>query len=532
MNMVNSRGLWFYASLAGTVAGLTLGGCTQQKADSTPAPAPAAKPAPAPAPAAQAPAAKPAPAMGAGNTQYWPTGNRASSAIAVEKIAPAEVSAGQSFDYTLRITNLTASVLENVVVTDTTDANFKPTGAVPAPQSSGNTHTFGLGKLNAGETKDIKITGSATGVGSGILTNCASVAYTLPLCVTTKVVQPALAITKAITPESILNCGTIITTIEVVNNGSGVAKNVKITDALPAGLTTADGKSNVEIIVGDLAAGQKKPFQVALKAAKTGRYDNVASATADGGLKAESAKVTTVVKQPVLTIACRPGSDKVVLGRDSTFTFTIKNTGDAVCDAAKIVAALPAGTTFKSADNGGAAAGQNVTWNLGALPAGAEKNVTVTVSATAIGNVPVSATVSCGDGKCAAPATTSCQVAYVGIPAMLLDGFDGPDPVQVGGNTTYTLTVTNQGFTDLTNVSLECTLDAANLMQYVSSSGGTLAGTKVTFPAIPVLKVGGKQTFTIVVKAAGEGQVQVKAEAKSNEITRTLIKTETTNFYK
>jgi uncharacterized repeat protein (TIGR01451 family) len=529
MNMVNSRGLWFYASLAGTVAGLTLGGCTQQKADSAPAPAP--KAAAAPAPAAAAPAAKPAaaPAAASTSTQFWPTGRRESSAIAVEKIAPAEVSAGQSFDYTLRVTNLTASVLENVVLTDTTDANFKPSAAVPAPQSSGNTHTFGLGKMNPGEVKDIKITGAATGVGSGILTNCASVAYSLPLCVATKVVQPALAITKAITPESILNCDPITTTIKVVNNGSGMAKNVKITDALPAGLTTADGKSNVEIIVGDLAAGQEKSFPIALKAGKTGRFDNVANATADGGLKAESNKVTTVVKQPVLTIACRPGSDKVVLGRDTTFTFTIKNTGDAACDGTTVTAALPAGTTFKSADNGGTAAGQNVSWNLGALPAGQEKNVTVTVSATAIGNVPVSATVAC---KCAAPATTTCQVAYVGIPAMLLDGFDGPDPVQVGGNTTYTLTVTNQGFADLTNVSLECTLDAANLMQYVSSSGGTLGGTKVTFPAIPVLKVGGKQTFTIVVKAMGEGQVQVKAEAKSNEITRTLIKTETTNFYK
>ena len=192
MNMVNSRGLWFYASLAGTVAGLTLGGCTQQKAES----APAAKPAPAPAasPAAKPEAPKPAPAMAAPGTQYWPTGRRESSAIAVEKIAPAEVSAGQAFDYTLRVTNLTSSVVENVVVTDTTDANFKPTGAVPAPQSSGNTHTFGLGKMNPGEVKDIKITGSATGVGSGILTNCASVTFTLPLCVTTKVVQPALAV--------------------------------------------------------------------------------------------------------------------------------------------------------------------------------------------------------------------------------------------------------------------------------------------------------------------------------------------------
>lgn len=520
--MNTQRGLWFYVAMAGTVAGLTLGGCTQQKA-SEPAPAPKAES------KVEAPKAAPAPAANPGGTQYWPTGRRESSAVAVEKIAPAEVAVGQSFDYILRVTNLTGSNVENVIVTDTLDGGFKPSGSSPAGQADGKHMTFGLGTLKAGETKDIKITGAAT-TGGATLTNCATVAYTLPLCVTTKVVQPALAIAKTITPESILNCDPISMTVEVTNNGSGVAKNVKITDALPAGLTTADGKNSVEIMVGDLAAGAKKSFPVALKAGKTGKFDNVASATADGGLKAESQKVTTVVKQPVLTIACKPGSDKVVLGRDATFTFTIKNTGDAACADTTITAALPAGTSFKSADNGGAAAGQNVSWKLGALPAGQEKSVTVTVASTAAGNVPISATASC---KCAAPASTSCQVAYVGIPAMLLDGFDSPDPVQVGGNTVYTLTVTNQGFADLTNVTLVCSMDDAKLMQFVSTTGGgTANGQTVSFPAIPVLKPGEKKTYTVTVKAAGEGQVQLKAEAKSNEITRTLIKTETTNFYK
>lgn len=519
--MVQRQGLWSFVTVAGTVAGLMIGGCTQQKAE------PASTPRPEPMKTADAP--KAAPAMAAPGTQYWPTGRRESSAIAVEKIAPAEVAAGQSFDYTLRVTNLTNTVVENVVLTDTMDGGFKMASSAPAGQADGNRVTFGLGKMNPGETRDVKITGAAAAVGSGVLTNCATVSYSLPLCVTTKIVQPALVLTKAITPESILNCDPITMTLEVANNGSGVARNVKITDALPAGLTTVDGKSNVEIPVGDLAAGAKKTFPVTLKAAKVGKYENVATATADGGLKDDSDKVTTVVKQPVLTITCKPGADRVVLGRDTTFTFTVKNTGDAVCNDTTVVASLPAGTTFKSADNGGTGAGSNVTWKIGAVPAGGERVVTVTVNSAAAGNVPVSATASC---KCAAPAQTSCQVAYVGIPAMLLDGFDDPDPVQVGGNTTYTLTVTNQGFADLTNVSLDVTLDAANVMTYVSSSGGTNAGGKVTFPAIPVLKPKEKRTFTVTVKAAAEGQVQVKAEAKSNEITRTLIKTETSNFYK
>jgi uncharacterized repeat protein (TIGR01451 family) len=374
----------------------------------------------------------------------------------------------------------------------------------------------------------VTIAGSAGG--TGILTNCCGVTYALPLCVQTRVVQPALAITKQITPESILNCDTITMTIEVKNTGSGNASNVHILDTLPAGLTTMDGKSSIDVPLGNLASGQSRPVTMQLKASKTGRYENMASATADGNLKADSGKVVTVVKQPVLAIDCKPGAERVVLGRDATFCFTVRNTGDAVSAETRVVATLPAGASFVSADNGGAASAGAVTWNVGALPPGQTKTLCVTVKPASASAVALSAT---AQGKCAAQVSTTCQTNVIGIPAMLLDGSDEPDPVQIGGTTTYTLTITNQGFADLTNVSLVCTLDDAKVMQYVSSSsGGSANGTTVTFPTIAVLKPKEKRTYTITVKAVGEGQVQMKAEAKSTEITRTLIKTETTNFYK
>lgn len=518
--MMNSRGLWSMHVAAGLAAIVMLGGCTQQKKEE-PAPTPAKVEAP-----KEQPKAAPAPVM-AGNsaTQYWPTGRRESSAVQVDKIAPVEVAMGQDFEYTLRVTNMAASAIEDVVVSDSMDAGFKFSKSEPAGQLNGSKLTVGLGKMAPGETKTIKVMGSAAG--KGVLTNCATVAYALPLCVTTRVVEPALALTKKITPESILNCDVILMNLEVSNSGTGVAKNVHITDNLPAGLTTMDGKSALDIAAGDLAPGSKKPFEVKLKAAKTGKYDNKAMATADGGLKAESATVSTVVKQPVLTIDCKPGSERVVLGRDTTFTFTVKNTGDAACDDTKVVATLPAGTSFKSADNGGTAAGQNVTWSFGALAAGASKTVTVTVASTNAGNVPVSATASC---KCAAPATTNCQVNYIGIPAILLECVDDPDPVMVGTETTYTIRITNQGFANLTNVQLIATMD--QLMGYVSSSNGTVNGATITFPAIATLAPKASQTFTVKVKANGEGMAQLKVEAKSNEITRPPVETETSNFYK
>ncbi|MCA9305492.1 MAG: hypothetical protein KDA16_03110, partial [Phycisphaerales bacterium] len=65
---------------------------------------------------AQAPA--PAPAMMSGNvaSMYFPTGDRATSALLLEQVMPREVRMGESYDYEIRVTNITRGVLQNVVV--------------------------------------------------------------------------------------------------------------------------------------------------------------------------------------------------------------------------------------------------------------------------------------------------------------------------------------------------------------------------------------------------------------------------------
>ena len=60
----------------------------------------------------------------------------------------------------------------------------------------------------------------------------------------------------------------------------------------------------------------------------------------------------------------------------------------------------------------------------------------------------------------------------------------------------------------------------------------TVTGKTISFPAIAVLAPGAKQTYTITIRAKAAGQVQFRGDAKSNEITRPLVKIETTNFYR
>lgn len=540
---------------------LVAAGCGQQQQMTTtrggkdmaavkPAPKPAAKPmesghggptTPAPAPAASAPA--PAPMMGSGNWMAFPTGDRSTSAVLVETAMPREVRANTPFSYDIVVTNLTNMPLQNVILTGAGFTNLTVANTTPAftqggqAACGGNPISWNLGDIPAKGQKTVKVNASAPGTGSS--SNCFNVSYNNCLCVATNVVDPKLELVKQVscgggtwgTNCEATVCDQIQYKFIVRNPGTGTATNVRVKDQLPAGLTTTDGKNMLDLDAGTLAPGASRELTVACKGTKTGKYDNNATATADGGLTAQSGTVSSVLRQPNLSVnvAC---SKEVFLGRNACFDYTVTNTGDAPCNAV-LTATVPSGSTVASASDGGTGTG-NLSWNLGSLAPGASKKVTACyrAAAGATGALTSSASVTC---PCSNTAQASCTTQVVGIPAQLLDGVDDPDPVQIGENVTYTLYVTNQGTTTLTNVKLVSTMDL-NTMQFVSANGptgaGQVAGATVTFPPIPTLQPKERREYKVVVKATKEGQVSFKSESSSDQITVPLRKDETTNFYK
>ena len=301
----------------------------------------------------------------------YPTGVARSSVLCLNKDAPAEVVAGESFDYQISVKNITSDPIAGVHVIDKMPGGFDMESSTPTGTTEPDgSIRFSLGTIGAGETKSIVIRGRAAS--SGTLVNCASLEIDNEYCVPTNVVNPSIRLEKT-APAQVMLCDTIPMTITVTNDGQGTARNVTVTDNLPDGLT-ANGQQSVTFDAGDLAAGESRTFNVSAKASRTGSFSNTANATAEPGLATSSNTTNTTVVQPrlSLTMGC-PGVK--YNNQNIEYTVTVSNDGDASCESTVVEASIPAGSSFVSASDDGRAAGSNVQWMVGSLAAGASKTI-------------------------------------------------------------------------------------------------------------------------------------------------------------
>ena len=206
-----------------------------------------------------------------GDERYFPTGDRATSSVLLRQFSPREIRVGQEYDSTIEVVNLTNGALRNVSVNLESLANTQYISATPAAtRSDAGDLTWLVAEIPAAGTRQIKLRAKA--VAPGVASSCLTVGFANMLCASSTVVQPSLVLEKRATPETCGTCEEIKFTYLVKNAGTGTAEGVVLKDALPAGLTTADGKSTVEISAGDLAEGAEKSFNIAVQASKRGRF--------------------------------------------------------------------------------------------------------------------------------------------------------------------------------------------------------------------------------------------------------------------
>jgi len=446
--------------------------------------------------------------------------------IRLERIMPAQIRAGQPFDYDLMVTNLTNTSLHDVTVMENVGTNYQFKSATPEGTLDGHQLTWTLPELGPNATQKITVTGMVEK--SGKLAQCADVKYKMPACSMVDVVSPQLMLTKTIPADSLL-CDKIPVKYVVTNTGTGVARNVVITDQLPDGLMTIDGGKLVSLDSCPLGPGQSQEFSVMTRAEKPGEYSSKAMVKADGGLTAESDGTKITVHEPVLTVT-EKGTESGYIGRPIKYEITVTNKGDAPATKAILQKQMPAEARFVSASDGGTFSAGTVTWNIETLAPQASKTVDLTYTSDSAG---IMKTSTQAIAECATTATSSAQTKIAGVPAILLEMVDISDPILKGENERYVIKVTNQGSATDTNIHIEATME--NGIQYVSSSGATVGkaeGQKVMFEPLPSLAPKAVATWEVIVKGNKTGDTRFQVDLSSDQLGKTpVIKTESTRFY-
>ena len=106
------------------------------------------------------------------------------------------------------------------------------------------------------------------------------------------------------------------------------------------------------------------------------------------------------------------------------------------------------------------------------------------------------------------------------------------DPIEVGAQSSYVITVTNQGSAVGTNIVIKCTLPAE--MELVSTTGPTKETVRakvVTFAPLKSLAPKAKATYRVIVKGVKTGDVRFRVSLTSDQMTSPASETESTHIY-
>ena len=430
--------------------------------------------------------------------------------LEVTKTGAAEAAVGSQVTYTIEVTGTGTGASTGIQLVDTIPAGMSFVSSDPAGTVSGNQVTIALGTLNPDESSTVSIVLQAnqTGDQTNSVTATSTEGASATDEATTTVVRPELAITKTGPATALLNAE-FDYTITVTNNGDGNATGTTVVDTLPADLMyvssdpagTASG-STITWNVGALEPGDSSTITLTVKGTAGGAKVNVATASSGGGNTSQpEARATTTILVPNIEIA-KTGRAAMFVGNQAIYTLTASSTGDAPLTGVTITDTIPTGMSYVSSSPAGTLSDDEdtVTWDIGDLAADGSTSVTVTLRGDSVATVTNTASASADEGVSASDTLDVRILAAPGATLALTDEFD---PVSEGEEVDFTVTVSNQGRSPMTGVTVAVPIPAEFTIVSVSDDQATISADqrRVTFNLGSSLATGDNFSFTITVSA-------------------------------
>ncbi|HXI14272.1 MAG TPA: choice-of-anchor Q domain-containing protein [Thermoanaerobaculia bacterium] len=429
-----------------------------------------------------------------------------SADVSIVKTGPTSVTAGQSVTYSIAVTNNGPSNASSVTVTDTPSANLTFVSASGACTAFPCT----IASIAAGTTQTISATFNVSANATGNVSNTAAISSSAtPDANAANNSSTATSTTSGSADVSIVKTGptsvtagqSVTYSIAVTNNGPSNASSVTVTDTPSANLTfvSASGAcSAFPCTIASIAAGATQTisatFNVAANA--TGNVSNTAAISSSGTPDPNAANNSSTANSQASGSAdlsiLKTGPASFTPGSNITYTINVTNSGPSVATGVTLNDPTPAGLTFVSAS--GACSTSVSPCALGSMQPGTSATITVTydVPSSYTGSITNSASVSSvttdpTTNNTSTAAATSSSQADLGITKI------APASFTPGQNVTFTITVSNNGPSNATGVTLNDPTPAG--LSFVSATSPCSAG--VAPCALQDLVSGGSSTISV-----------------------------------
>lgn len=387
--------------------------------------------------------------------------------LQIGKIAsPDPVTPGALLRYTLVYTNSGNTATQSARITETYPVSTSFLLAIPAPTSGNN--VWSIGSLAPGESGTIDAYVQVAGQlpVSAVLTN--SVRFgglkidTAIYTTTTQVdATPDVQISVNDSADPVRVGDLLVYTIQYVNNGTGLATGVRITETYPSQVTFVSANPAPSIgnnvwLTSSLGSTSKiinVTVRVNSPLADTTVLDN--TVTIDTNETAPfSDQEVTLVRSPIvsLTKSANPASPQA--NGSLVYTLRYTNTGSTYASNVVITDAVPLNTAYQScAPVGCSQLGGLVTWNISQVPSLASGLLTMTVL---VNNNLDKGTILTNTARISTTENVSAFVrltnTIVSTPVLSLSKSDGVASAAAGDLLTYTLSYANTGNAPAKNV--------------------------------------------------------------------------------
>jgi uncharacterized repeat protein (TIGR01451 family) len=446
--------------------------------------------------------------------------------VTIQKFAPNEIQVGKPAVFRVTIRNTGPIPAGQVEIRDQVPRGTKLVGTTPkASQAARGEIVWILGTLRPGEESSVEMEVMPTAEGE--IGSVATVHFGADATARTISTRPKLAV-EMTSPEKVLIGEQVMLSITVTNPGTGVATGVVLEEHLPPEVQHPAG-ADLEYPVGDLRPGESKKLDLPLAAVAPGIARNVLTARADGNLHAEKQLEFKVVA-PKLDLAME-GPKRRFLEREAVYQVSLSNPGTASAQQVELVAYLPPGLKFVSANNAGHYDDTNraVHWRLEELPCNETGSVELVTMPVEAGqhNIKLRGTAERG-----LSVEKEQPVLVEGIASIVFQPVDVTGPIEVGGETTYEVHVVNQGSKAANNVRLAVLLPPE--LKPVAAEGPTrhaIESNRILFEGLARLPPKADTNYRVRVKGISPGDLRTRFQLVTDEMKSPVTKEENTRVY-